>query len=83
MRHLKTVLISLSLLTLSACSGKTVVTKEPARMYPPMALTMDTRLPDLSGETYADVIAYAIDMRASLRQCNANMESLREWASAN
>ena len=75
----KIALICLLIPILNACSQPVVTVKEPSRMYPPLALTLDTRLPDFTGETYGDVIQYAIDLRASLLSCNVDKASLRDW----
>lgn len=33
----------------------------------------------MQGDTYGDVIQYAIELRASLLMCNADKQSIREW----
>jgi len=51
-------------------------------MTPPALLMRDVAVPELQGNTYGDVVQLAVDREAAIKQCNANMESLREWASA-
>jgi hypothetical protein len=36
--------------------------------------------PKLKGETNGDLAAWALDLRAALRQANADKRALREWA---
>jgi hypothetical protein len=49
-------------------------------MTSPALLMRDVSMPELQGNTYGDVVQLAIDREAAIKQCNASMEALREWA---
>lgn len=81
MRQPKIVYLSLSmLLSLTACSTVPPATQPVIRLKPPLTLMLDVNLPKPQVETYGDLSLYAIDLKAALNQCNANLEGLREWA---
>ena len=53
---------------------------EIVQVKPPMALMLDTRIPGLTGDTYGDVIDYAVKLKGAIQTCNSKLESLREWS---
>lgn len=48
--------------------------------YPPTVLTEPTPVPDYMGTTWADVGDYALTVKGALLECNADKQSIIEWA---
>lgn len=83
MRHYKTmsVLISLTLLLLvTGCANtRTVYKTNTVYLTPPAILIADQPVPEYTGSTWADVLAYAGVLQSELRMCNWDKARLREW----
>lgn len=62
---------ALILLSLSGCAA-------PGSNAIPRALTEPCALPELTGETYADVIRLAFRQRQALAECNERLETIRK-----
>ena len=61
---------ALILLSLTGCAA-------PASNAIPRALTEPCAQPELTGETYADVIRLAFRQRQALTECSARLETIR------
>lgn len=63
---------------LAGCGGKDCPPARP--MMPPAVLMQSVPEPKLRGKTNADLLAWALDLRAALRLANEDKKALREWA---
>lgn len=70
-------LASLALLT--ACSTNPVVATKYIPVLPPAALTETVVEPQYSGHTNEDHLHYTLELRGAVRECNANLDALRQW----
>ncbi len=48
-------------------------------MTPPVVYLQDVAEPRLEGKTNGDLAAWAVELRAALRQSNADKKALRDW----
>ncbi len=49
-------------------------------MRPPAVYLQEVAEPRLSGRTNGDLAEWVVELRAALRQANADKKALREWA---
>ena len=66
----KMLLVALILLFLTACSKNYVVKIDPR-------LTVPCYKPEITGDTYRDVVVLAIQRGDSIDECNARLEVIR------
>ncbi|MDR2945911.1 MAG: hypothetical protein LBV79_04100 [Candidatus Adiutrix sp.] len=52
-------------------------------MLPPVVYLQDIDEPKLAGRTNGDLAEWAVELRAALRQANADKKALREWGTTN
>jgi len=71
--------MSLCLPLLAACSQIPVVKTKTVTVLPPIAMTEQIVEPTYSGNTNEDHLHYTLELRSSLRECNANLGALQEW----
>ena len=61
-----------------------MVTRTEARtVLPPAAMTEAVVEPRYQGGTNEDVLNYTLELRGSVRECNAQLDSLRQWREDN
>lgn len=73
--------ICLCLMTCSGCSAVKIVRQvETLKLAPPAPLLRETATPVLRGNTNRDLLNFALELRAALREANADKAALREWA---
>lgn len=77
------VLMLLPLTLLTACSSKplTVVKQEP--ILPPKMLLNTCLEPQYNGQTWADILEHAIDLKEALAKCNIDKKALQDWYESN
>lgn len=74
--------ICLCLLMFSGCSGAKIVRQvDTVKLTPPALLMRETATPALHGNTNRDLLNFVLELRAALREANADKAALREWAS--
>lgn len=69
------------LLFLSACSNTPEVVTEMRveRIYPPGVLMASHPTPVILGQTNADLLTWALELRNVLERCEIDKASLRQW----
>ncbi len=83
MKRSKPISVLLSLGALTACSQNPVVVTESVPVLPPAAMIQPVPEPAYTGTTNEDHLNYTLDLRAALRECNAQFEALRQWREGN
>ena len=76
-------LISLSLMTISACSStpvktETVTVHVPTYIQLPADLTQPVPVPSVDVQTNGDLAEYALKVRQALDEANRRLEAIRE-----
>ncbi len=46
----------------------------------PVQLTQPTPVPKYTGETWADVADFTVELDAALKECNADKSSILDWS---
>lgn len=83
-RHRKatrTVLVSLCLLALCACSSQptTVVQTQVIKRLPPPGLVPNCPEPEFTGATYGDAVRFIPTMQTAMRRCQTQIDTLNQW----
>ena len=81
-RTLLIVLAVLYVVSLAGCARDVVTVREPVPLAPPLALLEDCPEPLPFYTTNGELLDWALDLRASLRACNADKAALRLWRSS-
>lgn len=71
------------MLCLSACAqnqATPAVVHRVERQYPPTSLLLTNQEPSLKGNLNQDLVQWSLDLRDSLRSCNADKSALATWA---
>ena len=68
------------MLLLMGCASEPVVRTETEFRYPPTVLMAPCPVPVYNGDTWADVVEYAVQIRQVALSCNADKKALRQWA---
>ncbi len=76
----RTVVASLCLLLLSACSAPPPqVIIKPVPVLPPPGLMPECPEPVFTGTTYGEAVAFIPDLQGALRRCQIQIDTLEQW----
>ena len=77
----RTVLASLCLLALRACSSQptTVVQTKVVKQLPPPGLVPHCPEPDFTGSTYGEAVRFIPTLQTALRRCQTQLNTLNQW----
>ena len=80
-RAVRTVLASLCLAVLCACSSqpKTVMQTQVVKRLPPPGLVPHCPEPDFTGTTYGEAVRFIPTLQTALRRCQTQITTLNQW----
>ena len=80
-RAARTVLASLCLLALCACSSKppTMVQTQVVKRLPPPGLVPHCPEPEFTGTTYGDAVRFIPTLQMAMRRCQTQINTLNNW----
>ena len=74
--------LALSLIGCASQPQQVVVKTRTVVELPPSSWVRQHQVPEISGETNGDLLDWAVRVRASLLQCNADKSALADWRNA-